>query len=863
LADNSNSIRDRRLREAGGVCLLALAILWLAALVSYDPIDPSLMTSTDRIRPLNWVGFFGASLSELSLQIFGLGAFLAPLASALAGIRLFRSREAEAWPTRLVGIGLGVAGICGLLALGGDGGTARLAYPFRGDHMIPRGGFAGAFLVKPLGTVLGEFGAAVALFAMTGLALLLATSLSLAELAARARRRGTDAALALVRRWTHVRERHEKEAMKRDVVRKHIERAADAEQQNEDELFGDEPGEPIPVRVVPLIGPRKPFIVRRLNSRPAPPSPRPRPFVSPGIPALAPAYARGAHSGPLYGVAPANAAVSASSEPRISGEPAPRLAGPIIAPKISMPDRHRPPAAPPIPLKRPAPPPKQEVISEVIHTLDDYIYPPTSLLDRPSAEPTELDKRALYDIGGLIAQKCSEFKVEGEVEEIQPGPVVTTYEFKPSIGVKYNRIVNLADDLALALKAESIRIERIPGRSTVGIEVPNPTAETIALRELFESERFVKSPSMLTLALGKDIHGTPIITDLAKMPHLLIAGTTGSGKSVGINTMITSILYKARPKDVKFILIDPKMVELKPYEDLPHLACPIVTDPKKAANALKWAVAEMEDRYRTLAFCSVRNIDQYNAFLKDGDEVRKVAQKAGDGETPKLDPMPFLVVIIDELADLMMTAPKEVEESIARLAQMARAVGIHLIVATQRPSVDVITGVIKANFPSRIAFKVFSKIDSRTILDGNGAEKLLGRGDMLFLPPGTSRLNRIHGAYISEKETASVVKFLKKQGEPKYNDEILKDRGGETKEFDDMGDETDSMYDDAARLVVTSGQASASFLQRKLKLGYARAARLLDMMERDGIVGPVQGAKPREIRVSQNYYEEIDRSQRG
>ncbi len=479
----------------------------------------------------------------------------------------------------------------------------------------------------------------------------------------------------------------------------------------------------------------------------------------------------------------------------------------------------------------------------------------------PPAEPTELDRRALYEIGGLIGQKCAEFKVEGEIEEIQPGPVVTTYEFKPSIGVKYNRIVNLADDLALALKAESIRIERIPGRSTVGIEVPNPTAETIAIRELFESERFTKSPSMLTLALGKDIHGSPMITDLQKMPHLLIAGTTGSGKSVGINTMITSILYKARPKDVKFILIDPKMVELKPYEDLPHLACPIVTDPKKASNALKWAVSEMEERYRTLALCGVRNIDQYNAFLKDDDAVRQVEERANekDDAAPKLDPMPFIVVIIDELADLMMTAPKDVEEAIARLAQMARAVGIHLIVATQRPSVDVITGVIKANFPSRIAFQVFSKIDSRTILDGNGAEKLLGRGDMLFLAPGTSRLVRIHGAYISEKETALVVKHLKKQGEPKYNEEILKDRGGETsKELEDIDNEVDPMYDDAARLVVTSGQGSASYLQRKLKLGYARAARLIDMMERDGIVGPGQGAKPREILVPPSYFQEID-----
>jgi S-DNA-T family DNA segregation ATPase FtsK/SpoIIIE len=864
LAEPNKNDPSRRLREASGVLVLALAVIALAALVSYDPGDPSLLTSTERANPNNWAGRVGASLAELSLQLFGLGAFLLPLGTGLVGFRLFRAEKAEAWPTRLVGIALGVAGLCGLLSLGRGGSAVSISYPFGGPHEIVRGGLIGEYLVRPLHAVLGNFGSVVGLVALTGLAFLLATSLSIAEIAGSARRRTAEVLLALVRRWTHLRERKEKQAMKLEVVRKHLERSA-AEEELRERAERGEGAETIaiaaPLRVVAVLGTRKPFLLRRLSGhQPSPPSPRPTPSFAPGIPALAPA--RPAPPPPPVSVPKLASAVGLAPEPRILRPEPPSTSSPMRtplpqpAPRIAVPERGRPL------MKRPVvPAPQQEVIPEVAATLTDYTFPQTSLLDRPPAEPTELDRRALFDIGTLIAQKCSEFKVDGEIEEIQPGPVVTTYEFKPAIGVKYNRIVNLADDLALALKAEAVRIERVPGRSTVGIEVPNAAAEMISLRELFESEKFVRSSSLLTLGLGKDIHGGAVITDLTKMPHLLIAGATGAGKSVGINTIITSILFKARPKEVKFILIDPKMVELKPYEDLPHLACPIVIDPKKAANALKWAVSEMEERYRTLADCwrAVRNIEQYNAVIRDPSALEELREKNGGTLPPKPEPMPYIVIVIDELADLMMTAPKDIEEAIARLAQMARAVGIHLVVATQRPSVDVITGVIKANFPSRIAFKVASKIDSRTILDGNGAEKLLGRGDMLFLPPGTSRLLRIHGAYISEKETASVVKFLKKQGEPRYDEEILRDRGGEeAKGFDDLGDDEDSMYNEAARLVVTSGQASASYLQRKLKLGYARAARILDMMERDGIVGPGQGAKPREILVPSNYFDEVD-----
>ncbi len=431
-----------------------------------------------------------------------------------------------------------------------------------------------------------------------------------------------------------------------------------------------------------------------------------------------------------------------------------------------------------------------------------------------------IDRKALAETGRLIAAKCAEFGVEGEVTEYHPGPVVTTYEFRPAAGIKVNQVMGLSEDLALALSAESIRVERLPGRASVGIEVPNPGGgEIIAIRDVVESERFQGSRSPLTLALGKDIHGEPVVDDLRGMPHLLIAGTTGSGKSVGINSLITSILYKAPPDKVKLILIDPKMVELEMYENLPHLATPIITDPKKAANALKWAVAQMEERFQTLSdFGQVRNAEQYNAAIKDPEAVARVRAQHPEDPDLKLEPMPLIVVIIDELADLMMTAPKDVEESIVRIAQKARAVGIHLVVATQRPSVDVLTGVIKANLPSRIAFKVSSKIDSRVILDGNGAERLLGRGDMLFLPPGTSRLKRVHGAYVSVQETAALVKFLRKQAKPQFDEEITKDRS-EAVARDDAGDETDPLYDEAARLVVREKMASISFLQRRMGVG--------------------------------------------
>jgi S-DNA-T family DNA segregation ATPase FtsK/SpoIIIE len=442
------------------------------------------------------------------------------------------------------------------------------------------------------------------------------------------------------------------------------------------------------------------------------------------------------------------------------------------------------------------------------------------------------------------------------VVQINPGPMVTTYEFKPEAGVKYSRVTGLADDLCLAMRAESILIERMAGKSTVGIQVPNHERETIHLRDVLESEHFHKAKSRLAIAMGKDINGRIMTADLAVMPHVLIAGSTGSGKSVAINAMIMSLLFRTTPSQVRLILVDPKRVELGMYEGIPHLFTPIITEPKLAANALRNAVREMERRLKLLASRSVRNIDQYNKLFEGG-----MPSLFDDGEDD--GPLPYIVIIIDELADLMMLDRANVEESITRLAQMARAVGIHLILATQRPSVDVITGLIKANIPTRISFRLATKVDSRTILDTNGAEALLGRGDMLFLPPGSSRLMRLHAPYVSEKETAAVVGFWKAQGEAEYVQGFLESPREEKASVDGSNpdpEENDALFDDAVRLVFEFGKASTSLLQRRLRIGYGRAAHLIDLMERDGLVGPADGSRPRELLKAPGWLHEVSAS---
>jgi DNA segregation ATPase FtsK/SpoIIIE, S-DNA-T family len=485
-----------------------------------------------------------------------------------------------------------------------------------------------------------------------------------------------------------------------------------------------------------------------------------------------------------------------------------------------------------------------------------YKLPSTTLLKQPD-DQQGIDEGDLKQRATQLTSKFGEFGVTGAVTQIHPGPVVTTFEFKPEAGIKYSRITNLVDDLCLAMKAESILIERVPGKSTVGIEVPNLHREIIYLREILESSEFAAPPSRMTLCLGKDITGKVKVGDLAQMPHLLIAGSTGSGKSVAINSFIMSILFRSTPDEVRMILIDPKRLELNLYDGIPHLFTPIVTEPKVAANVLRRATLEMEERLKKLAQHGVRNIEQYNKIFEP-DSTLDLFEGNGQADGP----LPYLVIVIDELADLMMVEPQNVEESITRLAQMARAVGIHLILATQRPSVDVITGLIKANLPSRLSFRVASKVDSRTILDSNGAEALLGRGDMLFMPPATSRLVRLHGPFVTEKEINKVVDWWKSQSVPQYNEEFLRpirDRGGESEEEDeDISPELDAVYEDAVRIVVESGKASTSLLQRRLRLGYGRAARLLDLMQKDGIISSPDGSKPREVLKRPEWLQEVD-----
>ncbi|MGQ9646928.1 MAG: DNA translocase FtsK [Thermodesulfobacteriota bacterium] len=517
-------------------------------------------------------------------------------------------------------------------------------------------------------------------------------------------------------------------------------------------------------------------------------------------------------------------------------------------------------AAPTV-VEKPAPPAKKgEIFEQTTFQFPEkkaFQLPPLSLLEAETEKRQKIDRDSLIANSRILEKKLLDYGVEGRVVEVRPGPVITVYEFEPAPGVKVSKIANLADDLALALSALSIRIVApIPGKSVVGIEVPNTNRETVYLKEIIDSDAFRASKSKLSFGLGKDISGEPFIVDLVRMPHLLVAGSTGSGKSVFINSMICSVLFKATPEEVRFLMIDPKMLELSNYEGIPHLLLPVVTNPKKAAIALKWLVDEMERRYTVLAEKGVRNVEHYNQKMeRDLKERARVYKRKGDllegGEEKipgEMERLPYIVVVIDELADLMMISSREVEESITRLAQMARAVGIHLLLATQRPSVDVLTGIIKANFPARISFQVTSKVDSRTILDTIGAEHLLGAGDMLFLPPGSSKLIRIHGAFVSSAEINRIVEFLKKQGKPSYDSSILEEVRKEKEEA--AGDEEyDEKYDEAVAFVAETGQASISLIQRRFRIGYNRAARIVEKMEEEGVVGPSDGIKPREVLI--------------
>jgi S-DNA-T family DNA segregation ATPase FtsK/SpoIIIE len=751
-----DSTLSRRISEFVGVALFALALLWLIALVTYEPTDPVWFFTTGAERaPVNFAGRVGAFLAELSFQLFGYASYLLPAVIVTAGWHYFWCQAPEAAYTKLTGLGLFFACASSFLSL-------ILGSTDVGGKTFHAGGSIGTWLGAALSEYLNRTGSIIVLLTLMALSVILSTQFSFGRLFSSASQGSRDLharSVGWIRRWI---EHRRKEHQRREVVAKHTKKPDAA-----------------PTRIVK----------------------------------------------------------DGKEKPADDEAPAAAAAPPVAAKK-------KPAIAPPLPLPEPEP-----AKASAQRRQGAYVLPPASLLDSPKIE-RKIDERELMDAARQLEEKCREFSVEGQVAQIHPGPVVTTFEFKPEAGVKYSKITGLSDDLCLAMQSESVLIDRIPGKSTVGIQIPNPNREPISLRELLESDVYQRSSSKLTLALGKTIHGEPYVTDLATMPHLLIAGSTGTGKSVGLNSMLTSILYRATPEDVRLIMIDPKRLELGMYEEIPHLLTPVVVDPKKAANALRWAVREMEERYKTLASEGVRNIEQYNR------NIRLALQESGskDPEAPK--PLPFIVVVIDELADLMMVASNEVEESIARLAQMARAVGIHLILATQRPSVDVITGLIKANLPSRISFRVSSKIDSRTILDGNGAEQLLGKGDMLFLPPASSRCIRLHGPYISEQESARLASFLRKQGKPVFDETITAEdekTGPGGLEF-----EKDDLYDEAARIVVSSGQVSISYLQRKMRIGFSRAARLVDMMEAEGLVSPGAGGKPREVLVDRGYFEEVD-----
>ncbi len=492
----------------------------------------------------------------------------------------------------------------------------------------------------------------------------------------------------------------------------------------------------------------------------------------------------------------------------------------------------------------------EQTAFDFVHPAGLYTLPPLTLLEKVEIKSRGMKRESLIMNAKLLEKKLADFGVEGKVVEVKPGPVINMFELEPAPGVKINKVANLADDLAMALKAQSVRmIAPIPGKAVIGIEIPNQGRELVHLRDVLDNDKFLESKYRLPIALGEDIVGNPVITDLSRMPHLLIAGTTGSGKSVSLNAMICSIIFKATPDDVKFLMIDPKRLELSGYEGIPHLLHPVVVNPKKASHVLKWAVEEMEKRYMTIGEAGVKSIEAYNKLVQKGQVPARKETYDSEGVQEEEKPpekLPYIIIIIDELADLMMVAQRNVEESLARLAQMARAAGIHLILATQRPSVDVITGVIKANFPTRISFQVSSKVDSRTILDQLGAEKLLGAGDMLFIPPGTTTLTRIHGAFVSDSEIGRVVDFVRKQETPSY-DESISQYNPEAREEKQSAEEYDEKYDEAVELVTDLGQASISLVQRYMKIGYNRAARIIEKMEADGIVGPSDGAKPRKV----------------
>ncbi len=788
-----------RLNEPVGFLLLILGVCGALSLISYYPFDPSWNAAGDQGEIRNLIGKPGAYGSDLALQALGAGAYLLPAFALVLGWCWIRSTPIERPTERLIGSTFFLLAACAGLAL------APLSLLFH-ETVLP-GGTIGFVVADLLVGFLNQVGAVLFLLASAVVSVYMMTSFTIEAALEWGRGLGRPVE-AVQQRWHAWREsQREKAAARR--ARKAEDRAAEQlpELPEAGEVVDFHDSAEGPDEIVAVFDDGS-SMEETVDTLP------------PIIP----------YDGAREGAAGDGSEETADPPPfDLDSTEDPEPVGDALARWV--PDT----ASEPVP--KPA-----------------YQLPSTLMLNSPPAA-SAYDPEELQEIARAICAKYEEFGVKGSVKRINPGPVVTTFEFKADPGVKYSKVTHLAEDLCLALECESILVERIPGKSTIGIEVPNRHREIIALREIIESPEFVGSPSLLTLSLGKDINGKINIGRLDSMPHLLVAGSTGSGKSVLINSLVMSILYTSTPDQVRFIMVDPKTVELGLYADIPHLLTPVITDMKKASNALKNATREMERRLKLLAKYGVRNIEQFNRKM---ERLRAEREES----SPELPPdLPYIVIIIDELADLMMVEGRQVEESITRLAQMARAAGIHLILATQRPSVDVITGLIKANIPARISFRLATRVDSRTILDSMGAESLLGRGDMLFLPPGSGRMIRLHGPLVSEEEIHTVVNFWKGQARPEYKEEFLskpddEEEGEGAAEDDEVFD--DPAYEDAVRIVLEMGKASTSTLQRRLRLGYGRAARILDAMEKDGVIGPPDGSRPREVLKSPDWLLEVE-----
>ncbi|HEV2687101.1 MAG TPA: DNA translocase FtsK 4TM domain-containing protein [Bryobacteraceae bacterium] len=790
--------RFHRLNEAGALVFLAAGLCLTLSLVSYHPQDPSWNSVSGATHAGNLIGLYGSYLSDFFFQLLGFGALGIPVLLWMLAWRWIRSEDIRSPLAKVCGSLLLFLSVCAAFSIGPEW------RPWGGAFSA--GGMLGLLLADALRASLNLTGAVLLISISLILSIYLISTFSMVKLAGWLQR--PFHFLSNLRdRWAHWRMVRRDLALEKAQLR--AERRAAARAAKEEALAAKEAARSEKTT-------RRP----RRDNADIPVVESPMPF-----------------------------------------EPAP------TAPAEEIPIHtleYEPPAPPlvPAPVETPAPAVsrvRRSVAPEVTEH-PEYRLPKTDLLNEVPGR-SSYDSLELKEIAGRIKAKFEEFNVHGNVVQINPGPVVTTFEFKPEAGIKYSRITTLSEDLCLGLQAESILIERIPGKPTVGIEVPNSRRELISLRQILESEEFGDSNSRLTICLGKDISGRIKVAALESMPHLLIAGSTGAGKSVMLNSMIMSILYKATPDEVRMILVDPKRLEMGLYEGIPHLLTPVITDAKKATNALRNAVLEMERRLKLLAAQGVRNIDQYNRKVRQLQNEPRSLFEDEDVEPEELRPLPYILILIDELADLMMVERANVEECVTRLAQMARAVGMHLVLATQRPSVDVITGLIKANFPSRISFRVATRVDSRTVLDVMGAEHLLGKGDMLFLPPGSSRLIRVHGAFVTEAEINKVVEFWKGQARPDYDQTFLlapPPEDGENAEGEEFDGGDDPAYTDAVRVVLEMGKASTSTLQRRLRLGYGRAARILDMMQHEGIIGPPDGSKPREVLKRPDWLEEVE-----